>query len=211
MISALLIYAFYSVVMGWILKYVVSSALYLPKSIDESGAAFKALLGSDFSSAAVCFTVASAFCFFIVSKGVKSGIERLNVWMMPALFILLVLMLIYAASFDGFGRSAKFLLVPDFSKLNKDSVLSALGLAFFTLSLGVTTIMTYAASLPARTNILTSSINIVCINVLIGVMMGLIVFTFIFEFGGDPKTQGPGLVFVSLVVLFQSLVRSETS
>ncbi|WP_297943003.1 sodium-dependent transporter [uncultured Campylobacter sp.] len=205
MISALLIYAFYSVVMGWILKYVASSALYLPKSIDESGAAFNALLGSDFLSVAICFTIASAFCFFIVSKGVKSGIERLNVWMMPALFILLVLMLIYAASFDGFGRSAKFLLVPDFSKLNKDSVLSALGLAFFTLSLGVTTIMTYAASLPARTNILTSSINIVCINVLIGVMMGLIVFTFIFEFGGDPKAQGPGLVFVSLVVLFSKL------
>ena len=94
MISALLIYAFYSVVMGWILKYVVSSALYLPKNIDESSAAFKALLGSDFSSVTVCFTIASAFCFFIVSKGVKSGIERLNVWMMPAQFILRVLILI---------------------------------------------------------------------------------------------------------------------
>ena len=84
-------------------------------------------------------------------------------------------------------------------------MLEALGLAFFTLSLGVTTITTYAASLPERTNILTSSINIVLINVLIGIMMGLVVFTFIFEFNADPAQSGPGLIFVSLAVLFSKL------
>ncbi|ASM35697.1 sodium- and chloride-dependent transporter [Campylobacter sputorum subsp. bubulus] len=205
MIGALLIYSFYSVVMGWILKYTVTIVVYLPKNIDESGATFNALLGNDFFVSFICFTICSLVSFYIVSKGVKNGIEKLNVWMMPALFILLLLMVAYSLSYDGFLKSLSFLLVPDFSALNKDSVLSALGLAFFTLSLGVTTIITYAASLPEKTNILTSSLSIVFINILIGIMMGLVVFTFIFEFNADPSQQGPGLIFISLTVLFAKL------
>ncbi len=69
--------------------------------------------------------------FYIVSKGVKNGIEKLNVWMMPSLFILLILMLVYAISKDGFMMAVKFLFVPDFSKINTSNVLEALGLAFF--------------------------------------------------------------------------------
>lgn len=68
--------------------------------------------------------------FYIVSKGVKNGIEKLNVWMMPSLFILLILMLVYAISKDGFIMAVKFLFVPDFSKINTSNVLEALGLAF---------------------------------------------------------------------------------
>ncbi|MCI6989774.1 MAG: sodium-dependent transporter [Campylobacter sp.] len=205
MIGALLIYSFYSVVMGWILKYTVSSLFYLPSNIDESGALFGSLLSENLATSMLCFTISSLICFFILSKGVKSGIERLNVWMMPALFVLLLLMVCYSTSADGFGRALKFLLSPDFSALNQNSVLEALGLAFFTLSLGVTTIITYAASLPSNTNILTSSLSIVFINILIGIMMGLIVFTFIFSFNADPSQQGPGLIFVSLSMLFSKL------
>lgn len=205
MIGALLIYSFYSVVMGWILKYTAVTIFKLPNNIEQSGSEFGALLSNEIFISIFCFTIASLICFYIVSKGIKNGIERLNVWMMPSLFVLLLIMVIYSLFFDGFWQSAKFLLVPDFSKLGTDSVLAALGLAFFTLSLGVTTIITYAASLPERTNILTSSLSIVLINILIGVMMGLIVFTFIFEFGADPSQQGPGLVFISLTVLFSKL------
>lgn len=205
MIGALLIYSFYSVVMGWILKYTVVSIVYLPKNIDESGATFNSLLGNEFFVSFVCFSICSLMSFYIVSKGVKNGIEKLNVWMMPSLFVLLLLMVVYSLSYDGFIKSLAFLLVPDFFALNKNSVLSALGLAFFTLSLGVTTIITYAASLPEKTNILTSSLSIVFINILIGIMMGLVVFTFIFEFNADPSQQGPGLIFVSLTVLFSKL------
>lgn len=205
MISALLIYSFYSVIMGWILKYTVTGIYYLPKNMEESGEIFTTLTSGSLFLNIVCFTICSLTSFFIISKGVKNGIERLNVWMMPSLFILLLAMVLYSMSIDGFIQSAKFLLVPDFSALNKQSVLSALGLAFFTLSLGVTTIITYAASLPTNTNILTSSLSIVFINILIGIMMGLIVFTFIFEFGADPNQQGPGLIFISLSVLFSKL------
>ncbi|TEY07441.1 sodium-dependent transporter, partial [Campylobacter sp. US18a] len=117
------------------------------------------------------------------SKGVKNGIEKLNVWMMPSLFILLILMLVYAIGKDGFIMAVKFLFVPDFSKINASNVLEALGLAFFSLSLGVGTIITYSASLPDKTNFIASTLNIIFINLLVGLLMGLVVFTFIFEFG----------------------------
>lgn len=204
-VGSVLIFSFYSVIMGWILKYCVSSLYYLPTTVDESGAVFNTLLTGDLGVILFYYTISVLLTFWIVSKGIVEGIERLNVWMMPALFIFLVIMLIFSSTMSGFGESAKFMLKPDFTALNKDSVLAALGLAFFTLSLGVGTIITYAASLPDKTNILKSSLSIVFINILIGVMMGLIVFTFIFEFGADPSQQGPGLVFISLATLFSKL------
>lgn len=204
-IGAILIFSFYSVIMGWILKYVVTSIYFLPNSMKESEEIFNSLLTKDLGTSIFYFTIAVLMSFYVVSKGVKSGIERLNIWMMPALFIFLIIMLIYSMNMNGFLESAKFMLMPDFTKLNKDSILSALGLAFFTLSLGVGTIITYAASLPNKTNLLTSSLSIVFINILIGIMMGLIVFTFIFEYGGNPDGEGPGLVFISLITLFSKL------
>ncbi len=96
MISGLLIYSFYSVVMGWILKYTITSAFSLPSDMAQSGEIFSALLKDSPIIAIACFSVMSLTCFYIVSRGIKSGIERLNVWMMPALFILLVLMVVYS-------------------------------------------------------------------------------------------------------------------
>ena len=205
MVGAILIVSFYSVVIGWIVRYFVVSFGDLPASISESKQAFETLLSQEILVQFLCFSFVFLFVFWVVSKGIKSGIERLNVYMMPTLFILLCLMLVYAAFMDGFADAARFLFVPNFKALNLDSILSALGLAFFSLSLGVGTIMTYSASLPDRTNFITSTIWIICINILIGLMMGLVVFTFIFEFGADPTQQGPGLIFVSLMTLFSKL------
>ncbi|MFQ6341991.1 sodium-dependent transporter [Campylobacter sp. VTCC 70190] len=206
MIGAILIVSFYTLVIGWIVKYVFLSVTgNLPVDLQTSQSQFEIFTSEDFLSQFVCFTLIFLCVFYIVSKGVKNGIERLNVWMMPTLFILLILMLVYATSKDGFVLAAKFLFVPDFSKISTSNVLEALGLAFFSLSLGVGTIITYSASLPDRTNFITSTLNIIFINILIGLLMGLIVFTFIFEFGYDPNQQGPGLVFISLATLFEKL------
>lgn len=205
MIGAILIVSFYSVVIGWIVRYFVVSFGDLPASITESKQAFENLLGQEILVQFLCFAFVFLFVFWVVSKGIKSGIERLNVYMMPTLFILLCLMLVYAAFMDGFSGAARFLFVPNFEALGLDSILSALGLAFFSLSLGVGTIMTHSASLSDRTNFITSTIWIICINILIGLMMGLVVFTFVFEFGADPTQQGPGLIFVSLMTLFAKL------
>lgn len=221
-IGAILIVSFYSVVIGWVVKYFIDSlgiwALLehskagevlafrnLASDISASGANFSHFLSADILTQMLCFAFVFFFVFFVVSKGVIQGIERLNVWMMPALFVLLTLMLIYAAFMgEGFEQALKFLFVPDFSKLSANSVLIALGLAFFSLSLGVGTIITYSASLPDGTNFVKSTLSIILINILIGLMMGLIVFTFIFA-GGGGVSAGPGLIFVSLATLFAKL------
>ena len=206
MIGAILIASFYMVVIGWILKYIYLSFSPLLSSREEAAQQFNTLLSNDLSSAIVCFSLVFLMVFFAVSKGVKSGIEKLNIWMMPSLFILLVCILFYAISMgDGFVKAAKFLFVPNFSAITPDVVLQALGLAFFSLSMGVGVIPTYAANLPEQTNLIKSTLSIIFINILIGIMMGLVVFTFIFAYGADSTASGPGLIFISLVTLFAKL------
>ena len=185
MIGAIIIASFYTVIIGWILKYAVMVITELPKDVEASEKIFGNFYANDAASQIFYFTIVFFLCIFIVSKGIKSGIERVNVWMMPSLLILLIIMLSYSFTMDGFVQSAKFLLVPDFSKLGVSSILTALGLAFFTLSLGV-------------------GVIIVVINVVMGILMGLVIFTFVFEFGATPS-QGVGLVFISLPTLFAKL------
>ncbi|WP_107698129.1 sodium-dependent transporter [Campylobacter concisus] len=206
MIGAILIASFYMVVIGWILKYIYLGFSPLLADTKEAAVQFNTLLSNDLSSAIVCFSLVFLMVFFAVSKGVKSGIEKLNIWMMPGLFILLVCILFYAISMgDGFVKAAKFLFVPNFSAITPDVVLRALGLAFFSLSMGVGVIPTYAANLPEQTNLIKSTLSIIFINILIGIMMGLVVFTFIFAYGADSTASGPGLIFISLVTLFAKL------
>ncbi|MBR8465593.1 sodium-dependent transporter [Campylobacter sp. faydin G-140] len=206
MVTAVLIASFYMVVIGWILRYIVSSFSALPQSSKDAAEEFGNLLSSDIFSAILCFSAVFLLVFCVVSRGIKSGIEKLNVWMMPTLFVLLLCMLIYSMSItDGFVAAAKFLFIPNFSLITPDIVLQALGLAFFSLSMGVGTVSTYAASLPDHTNLLKSTLSIIFINILIGIMMGLIVFTFMFTYGEDTTQAGPGLIFVSLTTLFAKL------
>ena len=204
MIGAILIASFYMVVIGWILKYIYLSFSPLLSDTKAAGEQFNTLLSNDLSSAVLCFSLVFLMVFFAVSKGVKSGIEKLNVWMMPSLFIMVLIMLIFSMTMNGFTKSAEFLLVPDFSKISFNSLLLALGLAFWTLSLGMAAIITYSASLSDDTNLATSTLSIVFINIVLAIMMGLVIFTFIFEFGAEPS-QGPGLVFISLPTLFAKL------
>ncbi|OUT11379.1 sodium-dependent transporter [Campylobacter concisus] len=206
MIGAILIASFYMVVIGWILKYIYLGFSPLLSNQEEAVQQFNTLLSNDLSSAIVCFSLVFLMVFFAVSKGVKSGIEKLNIWMMPGLFILLICILFYAISMgDGFVKAAKFLFVPNFSAITPDVILQALGLAFFSLSMGVGVIPTYAANLPEQTNLIKSTLSIIFINILIGIMMGLVVFTFIFAYGADSTASGPGLIFISLVTLFAKL------
>ncbi|ANE36276.1 Na+-dependent transporter, SNF family [Campylobacter iguaniorum] len=207
MIGAVLIASFYMIVIGWILKYIYLSFGSLPADTASAGAAFGNLVTNDFVSVLVCFSIVFAIVFYVVSKGIKSGIERLNLWMMPSLFVLLVLLLLYAMFASGrFVEALEFIFIPDFSKLlNPALILQALGLAFFSMSMGVGTVTTYAASLPDGTNLIKSTFSIVFINILIGIMMGLVVFSFIPIVDGQPASEGAGLIFVSLASLFAQM------
>lgn len=206
MIGAVLIASFYMVVIGWILYYIIISFGSLPADTSAAGALFGGLISSDITSVVLCFSAVFFVVFYIVSRGIKNGIERLNIWMMPTLFVLLLLMLFYSFTFgEGFLKAAQFLFVPNFSKISGELVLQALGLAFFSLSMGVGAVPTYAASLPDGTNLIKSTLSIIFINIFIGLMMGLVVFTFIFAYGADTAQSGPGLIFVSLTTLFAKL------
>lgn len=204
MSGSVLIASFYMIVIGWILKYIIMSFWSLPKTTKEAGDIFGNLITNDFLSVFICFTLVFLSVFYVVSKGIKSGIEKLNIWMMPSLFVLLILLLLYSIfASGGFVEALKFIFIPDFSKiLNPYIILQALGLAFFSLSMGVGTVPTYAASLPDGTNFVKSVASIVSINILIGLMMGLVVFSFIPIVHGQPAAEGAGLIFVSLTSLF---------
>ncbi|MCD8212850.1 MAG: sodium-dependent transporter [Campylobacter sp.] len=204
MVTAAIISCYYIVIIGWVFKYFFLSFSVLPSDIESSKTIFTELITKSAGEQIIYFVIAFACCFYVLSKGVKSGIEKLNVWMMPSLFIMLLIMLCYSVTMDGFIGSVKFLLIPDFSKISLNSLLLALGLAFWTLSLGMAAIITYSASLSDDTNLATSTVSIVLINITLAIMMGLVIFTFIFEFGAEPS-QGVGLVFISLPTLFAKL------
>lgn len=204
MLGGIFVLSFYLMIMAWVLKYMVFSLFTLPSDIQSAANAFNTFVSSELTLNVIFYLIAFFLTLFVVSKGLIAGIERLNVIIMPTLFIMLLLMLTFCLRFDGFSQAFAYLFKPNFANFSVDSVLSALGLAFFTLCVGIGCIATYAASIDERTNFISSALFIVFINILIALMMGLIVFTFIFEFAQVPKEQGAGLVFVSLMGLFSN-------
>lgn len=120
---------------------------------------------------------------------------------MPLLGLILLGLLIYSFTLDSFSTAVSFMFSPDWSKIDGNALLAALGQAFFTLSLGVGTIMTYSASLPKNVNFVKSSIMVAIVDTAIAITAGLIIFSFLFEAGAQ-SSAGPGLVFISLPVIF---------
>ena len=208
MITALLIASFYLVVIGWILYYACLSIGGLPASTDEAGKLFDSLIKNNITSVLLCYFAVLFITFYTVSRGIKEGIEKLNFILMPSLFILLIVILIYSFTFNssGFSGAVSFIFTPDFSKiLDPELILAAMGLALFSLSLGVGTVSTYGASLGEDTNLFKSLLYIVGLNICMGILMGLVVFSFVQVAPGASANEGPGLIFVSLASLFGEL------
>ncbi len=200
--SGLIILSFYSVVLGWILKYIYISFSSLPANADIAAATFNNLVSKDILSQVLLHSVISLSVIWIVLKGIKDGIERINLILMPLLAIILFGLFIYSLSLNSFSKSVEFMFYADWSKINADAFLAALGQAFFTLSLGIGTILTYSASLGKDVNIIKSSILVALVDTIIAIIAGLIIFSFLFEAGAQ-SSAGPGLVFISLPVIFE--------
>ncbi len=200
-ISGLIILSFYSVVLGWILNYVFTSFSDLPTDSKTAGLAFETLISKDIALQLFYHTLIAGTVIYIVLKGIKDGIEKINLILMPLLGIILFGLLLYALSLDSFTKALSFMFTPDFSKIDENALLAALGQAFFTLSLGVGTIMTYSASLDKEVNFVKSSILVAIVDTSIAIIAGLIIFSFLFEAGAQ-SSAGPGLVFISLPVIF---------
>lgn len=199
--TGVIILSFYTVVIGWIIKYVVTSITSLPTSVKEAGDAFGEMVTTDATSQFVYFNIAFFITIFIVTKGIKQGIEKINLILMPLLIIILISLFFYATTLDGFSQAVNFIFFPNWSKVTDTTILKAMGHAFFTLSLGMGTIMTYAASLPKEANVLKASVSVAIIDTIIALVAGLVIFSFLFNGGAEPAA-GPGLVFISLPPIF---------
>lgn len=203
-LAGLFIMTFYSVVIGWIFHYIVTSVFSLPASVEEAEKAFTTMLNTDFLTQFFYHTLAFVGITYVVNRGVKGGIEKLNMILMPTLMIILIGMFSYAVTLDGFSQAVNFMFAPDWSKIDSDAFVAAIGHAFFTLSLGMGAIMTYSASMEKNSNLVKNAFWIVLLDTSIAIVAGLMLFTFLYQYGAGPA-KGPGLVFISLPAAFYEM------
>ncbi len=202
--TGLVIMTFYSVVIGWIFYYIYISFIGLPTNLQDAKDTFDALYSNSAALQIVLHLFSVVFVAVVLLGGIKKGIEKTNLILIPLLLFILLGLLVYAINFDGFTKAVDFMFAPDFSKLNSEAIIRAVGHSFFTLSIGVGSIMTYAAALPKHSNIYKAGMMVAFMDTLIALIAGLVIFSFLFEFGGAPD-KGPGLVFVSLPIIFAKL------
>ncbi len=203
-LAGLFIMIFYSVVIGWIFNYIVTSLYFLPSSVKEAETIFTSMLHTDIMTQLIYHTLAFVLITYVLTKGIKGGIEKLNLFLMPTLMIILIGMFIYALTLDTFSQAVSFMFSADWSKIDSEAFVVAVGHAFFTLSLGMGAIMTYAASLEKDSNIVKSAFWVVFLDTTIAIVAGLMLFTFLYQYGSGPA-KGPGLVFISLPAAFYEM------
>jgi len=200
--SGLLIVSFYSVIAGWTLAYVVRMAAGVFNGVTAEGvdSIFSALV-SDPERLLAWHTLFMAMTTLVVARGVRSGLEQAVKILVPALFLLLLILLAYAWQTGQFGQGVSFLFAPDFSAITPAGILTAMGHAFFSLSLAVGTIMVYGSYLPDGISIGRTSILIAFLDTLVALMAALVIFPIVFV-NGLPVGEGPGLVFQTLPIAF---------
>ena len=201
-LSGFLILSFYSVIAGWALDYVFNTAsgAFSGVTAQQSGEVFSSLLASPLTLL-FWHSVFMILTMAVVARGVNKGLEKAIQVLMPLLFILLAVLLAYAYTLDGFWQGFDFLFSFDFSKLSQDSVIVALGHAFFTLSLGMGAIMAYGAYMPGNISIGKTVLVVGLLDTLVALVAGLIIFPIVFTYGLEPGS-GPGLLFQTLPVAF---------
>ncbi|HNV30663.1 MAG TPA: sodium-dependent transporter [Cyclobacteriaceae bacterium] len=205
MITVFLILSFYSVIAGWTLDYTVTSLAGLLNHLnsEDATAFYQQLLDSPFRImiGQGIFVLATVW---IVAKGVKEGLEKSISWMMPTLFVILLLLVVYGMIYGKFMEALRFLFAPDFSKITPQVVLAAFGQAFFSLGIGVGVMLTYGAYMPPNTNVIKSAAIIAFSDGIASMLAGLAIFPIVFQYGLSPA-EGPGLIFITLPVTFGDL------
>ncbi|MGL2629482.1 sodium-dependent transporter [Helicobacter pylori] len=199
-----LILSFYAVVLGWVLYYLFVVTFDLPKDLEQAKMQFGMLQNGSLIWPVIGFSACLLPTIWFVSRGIEEGIEKLNVVLMPLLFVIFIGLLIYAMTLESMPKALRFLFNFEIQKIDFKVVMDALGQMFFSLSLGVGTIITYSAFTPKKENLFKSSLFIVLPGILISLIAGVMIFTFVFEYHAD-VSQGPGLVFISLPLTFAKM------
>lgn len=203
--AAFMILAFYGVVAGWSLQYIIVSISdgFTQKSPEELTSLFNSFIANPVRPIIMqlIFMIMSAS---VVVFGVQKGIEKYSKILMPLLVVLLIVLDIKALSLHGGMEGLEFLFKPDFSKLTAEGVLSALGHAFFTLSLGMGTLITYGSYIRNSNNLAATAVEVTTADTVIALLAGVAIFPAVFAFGIEPNS-GAGLVFITLPNVFQQM------
>ena len=201
-ITGFLVLSFYTVIAGWALSYVFTSGsgAFVDITADQAGAMFGDMLADPIGLLSWS-TVVILLTMLIVGRGLNAGLEKAINLLMPALLVLLLIVVGYAMSTGHFMEGLEFLFSPDFSKLTTESVLVALGHAFFTLSLAAGAIMAYGSYLPKNTSIVKTSMAIALLDTGVALLAGMAMFPIVFAYGLEPGA-GPGLMFITLPIAF---------
>jgi NSS family neurotransmitter:Na+ symporter len=204
-LAGLMILMFYSVVAGWALDYVWQSAsgAYAGLPPDAIEGNFTALV-NDSSRQLIWHSIFIVLTGSVVAVGVTRGIGTVVDVLMPILFILLLVLLGYSWTNGDFKAGLDFMFRFDFSKLTPEAILTALGHAFFTLSLGMGAIMAYGAYMPENSSVAKTTLIIALLDTVIALIAGMAIFPLVFANGLEPG-QGPGLMFATLPVAFSSM------
>lgn len=205
MITCFILLSFYSVIGGWIILYLVKAMTGGLNGLNQQqyGELFGATISNPLLSVGA-HLVFMIITIAVVAKGVQNGIERTSKFMMPALFLLFIVLIVRSLALEGAMEGVRFLFQPDFSKLTSEVILAALGQSFFTLSVGVSVMVTYSSYLPKESNLPQSAISIVSMNIFIVVLAGLAIFPGVFSFGLKPDA-GPVLLFNVLPTVFNQM------
>jgi neurotransmitter:Na+ symporter, NSS family len=204
-IASFILLSFYSVVGGWILSYLFRSftGALSGLSQQEYGTLFEKIISNPVEVIIAQFAF-MVLTIWVVQGGVQKGIERASRYMMPALFILFIVLMIRSLTLEGAWEGVEFFLKPNFSNMTGETILLALGQAFFALSVGISVMVTYASYLSKEENMTKSALSVAGLNVFICILAGLVIFPAVFALGFEPGA-GPGLVFVVLPAVFNEI------
>jgi len=203
--GAFFILAFYAAVAGWTLEYLYQSVTngFSGKSPDELGDMFNAFREGSWRPI-IWFIVFMIMTSAIVISGIKKGIEKYTKILMPLLLAILVILCIRSLTLPGAGKGLKFLFEPDFSKITANTILQALGQAFFSLSIGMGTLITYGSYITKNNNLSGTVISVSLADTFIAILAGVAIFPAVFAFGIDPAAE-EGLTFIALPSIFQQM------
>ena len=199
--AGILILSFYSVIAGICMNYIFISAF--SSGATSSTDQFLEVISSPLNLV-LWHTLFMFLTALIVSAGVKDGIGRMVKILMPMLGFLMIFMVIYSMINGNFSQAMSFLFAPDFSSITSETLLQAMGQAFFSLSLGMGSIMAYGAYMPKDQKVINTSFTVGSLDTLIAMLAGLAIFPIIFAFNLEPNS-GPGLVFISMLSAFNQM------
>ena len=206
-IGSLLLAIGYTVVISWILKYTVGAftgSIFTPTSIDEYGAAFGGMASSFGNTFWVIVTI--ALTFFIMNAGVAAGIEKLNKFMMPAFYVLFIILAVYVATLPGASDGYRYIFTFDpAGLLNPQVWIFALGQAFFSLSLGGSGTVTYGSYLKDDTDVLSSAKTVAILDTSAALLAAFVIIPAMATTGSQLSEGGPGLIFIHLPNLFKNM------